>query len=291
MNGNNINTPLVSVIMNCYNGEKYLKEAIDSVLKQTYTNWELIFWDNQSTDSSASIINSISDTRIKYILSQQHTTLGTARNLAVEYASGDWIAFLDCDDLWQKNKLKLQIDRILKGDNISMVYGKTDYFSNENLKFIDITRLSLPEGDIFQKLATDNFISLSSALVNKKKYWEVMGIESKFNQAEDYDLFIKLSFISRIGVVNESIVKYRVHANNLSFLQKDLAFTESIEILERYLPDFRAKLGLNYWSSFYMLFCIKRLKVTKISLIYFFKYGSVIYLFRLILRFIVKKKN
>src|SRR4030067_1280023 len=100
--------PLVSVIMNCYNSEKYLREAIDSVLAQTYQNWEIIFWDNQSTDKSAAIFKSYADPRFCYFLAPEHTTLGQARNLAVEQAHGAWVAFLDCGDILFPRKLAQQ---------------------------------------------------------------------------------------------------------------------------------------------------------------------------------------
>ena len=80
--------PLVSVIMNCYDGEKYLTEAIDSVLAQTYQNWEIVFWDNQSTDRSAEIIKSYTDPRVKYFYAPKHTWLYEERNYAIEKASG-----------------------------------------------------------------------------------------------------------------------------------------------------------------------------------------------------------
>lgn len=290
MNGNDMSSiPLVSVIINCYNGQAYLKEAIDSVIAQTYTNWELVFWDNQSTDLSSSIVNSYTDGRIKYFLSKNHTKLGEARNLAVERAKGKWIGFLDCDDLWKENKLEIQLERVLVGDEISMVYGQTCFFSEGDLSYIDITRKKLPEGDIFGELAKGNFISLSSALVLREEYIRVNGIEKNYNQAEDYDLFIKLSYDSKIGVVNQEVIKYRIHASSLSVFQKDLAFTESIEILLKYLPDRRALIGLNHWSSLYMLWCISRIKITKQGVRYFLKYGSMLGLLKLTLKLSVKR--
>ena len=80
---------LVSVIINCFNGEKYLREALDSVITQTYKNWEIIFWDNQSTDESAEIFNSYDDVRLRYFLAPKFTKLGQARNLAVANATGE----------------------------------------------------------------------------------------------------------------------------------------------------------------------------------------------------------
>ena len=100
---------LVSVIMNCFNGEKYLKEAIDSVLNQTYSNWEIILWDNQSTDNSEGIVKSFNDNRIKYFYSEEFTILGEARNRALSKAQGEFIAILDCDDLWYPTKLEKQL--------------------------------------------------------------------------------------------------------------------------------------------------------------------------------------
>ena len=101
--------PLVSIIMNCHNGEKYLNEAICSVLSQTYENWELIFWDNQSTDKSSVIVQKYKDTRIQYFYAETYTRLGEARNHAIKKSQGEFIAFLDCDDLWMSTKLEKQI--------------------------------------------------------------------------------------------------------------------------------------------------------------------------------------
>ena len=86
--------PLVSVVMNCYNGEKYLKEAIESVYAQTYRNWEIIFWDNASTDNSKRIAKSF-DSKLHYFLGERTITLGAARNKALSKCNGDYIAFLE----------------------------------------------------------------------------------------------------------------------------------------------------------------------------------------------------
>ena len=96
---------LVSIIMNCYNGEKFLKEAINSVYNQKYQNWEIIFWDNQSTDKSKEIIETLKNDKVKYFYSKEHTNLGKARAEAINKASGDFIAFLDVDDLWDPEKI------------------------------------------------------------------------------------------------------------------------------------------------------------------------------------------
>ena len=101
--------PVVSVVINCYNGEKYLQQAIDSVLAQSYEDWEVIFWDNRSTDRSAEIVLGYRDTRFRYFHAPRHTPLYEARNYAIERARGDLIAFLDVDDWWFPSKLERQV--------------------------------------------------------------------------------------------------------------------------------------------------------------------------------------
>ena len=93
--------------MNCRNGEEYLREAIDSIYTQDYKNWEIIFWDNASTDNSASIAKCY-DKKLRYFKSDNDLTLGAARNLAMAEARGEYLTFLDCDDIWFPEKLKKQ---------------------------------------------------------------------------------------------------------------------------------------------------------------------------------------
>ena len=106
--------PLVSIIMNCHNGEKFLRQSIKSVLHQSYKNWELIFYDNCSSDNSKQIIKNFKDKRIKYLHSKIFLNLYHARNKAIQNTKGKYITFLDTDDWWEKNKLKKQIDFVKK---------------------------------------------------------------------------------------------------------------------------------------------------------------------------------
>ena len=114
--------PLVSVIINCYNGQSYLQECLESVKFQTYQNWEIVFWDNQSNDESADIFKNYNDVRFKYFHATKHTSLYQARNLAIKKASGELIAFIDTDDLWEKEKLQLQVE-LFEDPKIDFVYS------------------------------------------------------------------------------------------------------------------------------------------------------------------------
>ena len=127
---------LVSVIMTCHNGELYLKKALDSLLQQTYSEWELIFYDNCSTDSSFKIIKNYKDSRIKYFKSNNLVNLGTVRKLAMEKCKGSFVAFLDVDDYWSNNKLKRQIDTFKLKENVDIIYSNYNIVENNQIKKI-----------------------------------------------------------------------------------------------------------------------------------------------------------
>ena len=113
---------LVSIIVNCYNGEKYLKDALLSIKNQTFQNFEVIFWDNNSLDNSKKIYLSINDNRFKYFFSKEKLKLYDARNLALSKCSGDLITFLDTDDLWLNNKLSEEVFEYKK-NNFDILYS------------------------------------------------------------------------------------------------------------------------------------------------------------------------
>ena len=128
-----LNNYKVTIIMNCFNGSKYLKQSIQSVVSQSHKNWELIFWDNMSIDDSRKIFDSFKDHRLKYFKAKEHTVLYKARNLALEKASGDFICFLDTDDYWKSNKIEKQLKKFKTDSQTSIVYTNY-YILNENLK-------------------------------------------------------------------------------------------------------------------------------------------------------------
>ena len=128
-------TPLVSIIINCLNGEKYLDKALKSVFNQIYTNWEIIFFDNNSTDKSYSILKKYKDKRIKYFKSKKIYKLYKARNLAVKKCKGKMVTFLDVDDWWAKNKLKKQVDFFLKYQTTEILYSNVYVYSEKKKKY------------------------------------------------------------------------------------------------------------------------------------------------------------
>ena len=143
------NEPLVSILMNCYNGEKFLEESISSVVNQTYSNWELVFWDNQSSDKSADIVKQFSDSRIKYFLSPDHTNLGNGRARAWKYLNGEFISILDVDDLWLPEKIEKQLP-LFNNSDVGIVISNTKFISNDYAKPL-YQKIKPFQGSVFHK--------------------------------------------------------------------------------------------------------------------------------------------
>ena len=130
-------TKLVSIIINCHNGQEFLSRCIDSVLNQDYLNWEIIFWDNYSSDNSKKIFYKYmqDDNRLNYFYSKELTNLSKARNSAISKTRGQYICFLDVDDYWKKNKISKQIE-YFKKENTSLVFTNFEIISNSKKKKI-----------------------------------------------------------------------------------------------------------------------------------------------------------
>jgi glycosyltransferase involved in cell wall biosynthesis len=239
MNGNA--SPLISVVMNCYNSQAYLAEAIQSVVNQTYHNWELIFWDNQSTDNSALIVQSFNDPRIKYFFADNFENLSKARQLSCNKASGEYLAFIDCDDIWMNDKLALQINEAINNPEVGLVYSKYQLLTEGNdqsiinqtnyYKKINITD-GHPPARIFEKLLFQNFIIFSSVLVKKSVFDVTNGFSENFKQNEDYDILLQITNKSEAICINKDLIKYRIHSTNNSYKNAEANFNENSIIFE-----------------------------------------------------------
>jgi len=228
--------PLISIIMNCYNGEKFLQEALDSIINQTYKNWELIFWDNQSTDNSANIVLSYNDHRIKYFDSKTHTLLYEARNLAIEKSQGGYLAFLDVDDYWNSTKLEKQMLVFSKNSEVAIVYSNY-YFKNEIKNTLkEVNKKKLPEGMIVDELLRKNLMWLLTVLLNRKFINEQEKVfDPRLHIMGDYDMAIKISAKWKVSCVQQPLATYRWHGGNESISYQGLCIKE----LERWSMEMK----------------------------------------------------
>jgi len=223
---NNDKQPLVSIIVPMYNAEKYIAETIESVINQTYKNWELLIVDDCSTDSSRDIVRKYinKDNRIKLIESE--TNFGgpaRPRNIGIEHAKGDYIAFLDADDVWfpektekqlyfmQKYDLNFSSTSIIKINNNSKLIKTKNSFSDK------VDKLTKHKKNIIKNLIRWNFIIISSVIIKKKSLIK-FDEDVKLIGVEDYDLWLRLLSKNNIKYMfyNKELVCYRILNNSLS---------------------------------------------------------------------------
>jgi glycosyltransferase involved in cell wall biosynthesis len=228
--------PLVSIIMNVRNGAATLREAIDSVLAQTFPDWELIIWDDRSTDSSAAVASSYNDPRVRYFLSPDDAPLGKARNDAIQHATGEWIAFLDQDDLWLPQKLEKQM--ALVSDDVGLIYGRTvRFYPGGRQRDYDHAHEYelLPEGDIFATLFTKScFIAMSSAVFRRSALRE---IPDAIRIIPDYYLYVDVARRHRARAVQEVVCRYRMHADSMSHTRALEMHREVLWLIDKWAAE------------------------------------------------------
>lgn len=239
----NDSNSLVSVVINCYNSQKYVKETIFSVINQSYKNFELVIIDNCSIDKTKEIIFSFNDNRIKYFSTVKNINLSSARNFALDNCNGDYIAFLDSDDCWLENKLKIQIDFLEK--NLS--YGGT--FSNCFLMDAKSKNLGtyikkFKKGSyFFSDLLRDYIVNLQTFVVRSKVLNKNnIKFDDCLKVAEDLDFILRISYFSNLYCDDNFLAKYRVHQNQDSFNLKSLFYEEEKYVINKIFLDYNLEI-------------------------------------------------
>ena len=216
-----------SIIICCYNSEKYLKKTITSVINQTYKSWELIFINDGSTDKTENIIldfiNKNQSLKIKYI-KQNNQGFASARNAGIKLAKYKWIAILDHDDQYSVNALEIQNHNINKHKSCNFFFGNHDYFfQNKNIvierfktirekdKF-DPTKLNLNKNEAYKNLILLGcFIGSSTVVFEKESCLSIGGFDSKYKLLADYVFFIKMAKINNFYCTNSIICTCLMH--------------------------------------------------------------------------------
>ena len=248
--------PLVSIIVNCFNGEKYLNKALQSIVNQSYKNWEVIFWDNKSIDNSKIIFLDFKEKRFKYFFSEDHVPLYKARNQAIKKSSGEIIAFLDTDDWWESNKLEKQIS-FFDDEKVGIVYSNCYLFYESNGKKKLFKKKYLKSGYITKNLLKSYDVGILTVLVRKTAYDFANGFNDAYSIVGDFDLVIRLSCKWKLACVQEPLAYYRIHQSNFSFKSGILEIKE----LEDWLND--KKISLEEKLKPYLHFTNERILFLK----------------------------
>jgi glycosyltransferase involved in cell wall biosynthesis len=205
---------LVSVIINCHNGREYLHAAIKSVLTQTYGNWEIVLWDNASDQDIGEIARSFGDGRIRYFRGETMVPLGEARNLVMERAEGELIAFLDSDDLWRPAKLERMVP-LFDDPDVGLVFSDVESFNTRGgRKRLGATK-QFQRGHCFGSLLADYFLVMSSAMVRRATlHRHAIRFRPEYDMVEEVDVFLRLAYVSKIDFSDEVLAEWRVHSSS-----------------------------------------------------------------------------
>lgn len=203
------NDPSVSVIIPTYNRSDILTQSIDSVLEQTYTDFELIVVDDASTDDTREVVATYDDERLTYVRHETNRHVSAARNTGIEHASGDFVAFLDDDDEWVPAKLAKQVSLLQDcPSSVGMVYCWLDYLDGEEV--VNEYRPTL-SGDIFQHtLAAQPIGNASTLLVRREVIEDIGGFDESLPRGNDGDFIRRVTRKYEVDYVPEVLVRYHV---------------------------------------------------------------------------------
>ena len=228
-------SPLVSIVMPTYNHAKYLPISVQSVLDQTFTNWELIIVDNFSTDNTLEVLSQFSDARIKILKINNEGCIGKSRNLAINSAKSEWLAFLDSDDSWDPNKLEVILGHL--HEDIDFLYHNLRVVDADmhELKSMQIRSRKLNSPIIKDLVLNGNTIATSSAVVRRNVVLNIGGMseETDLIGIEDYNTWLRISVITeKFKLIPVYLGSYRKHNSNHSTFED---FRPPLAAIEEFL--------------------------------------------------------
>lgn len=200
--------PLISVIIPTYNRAKTIIRAIESALKQTYTNMEIIIVDDASGDNTGEIVKGIEDSRIKYIKHETNKGGAAARNTGIDEAKGEYVAFLDSDDVWLPEKIEKQVKLFERSDpKIGVIY--TGFYRTDEDDRITEHVTPSKKGDLYNRLLEGNFIGTTSVIMAKRECLkQVGGFNASLPSCQDWDLYIRLSKVCHYDYILDPLVRF-----------------------------------------------------------------------------------
>jgi glycosyltransferase involved in cell wall biosynthesis len=227
---------IVSIIVPTYNRADLIGETIQSVLDQSYKNWELIIVDDGSDDQTEEVIKKFSNPTISYYKIEHSGNLGKVRNIGMKVAKGEYVAFLDSDDLWLPQKLDCQLALLDQYPNASFVFGHGEQFGLGAIPPPELESLFV--GNIYDhQLLEERFVIYPSSFLIKKETLNVIGFINENVSGGDNDFFFRMAWKYDGIFCGERLVRIRKHVQNISN-ERDLIFSEEhIQVLKRFYED------------------------------------------------------
>ena len=246
-----------SIILPCYNGSRWIHRSIESILAQTYRNFELIIVDDGSIDNSKEKINLyLSDPRVHYIY-QRNSGFSAALNRGLKESKGEVIGFIGQDDLWAPKKLEIQSTYLNSHQNVGVLYSNY-YLMNSEEQIISIMKAKAPASSRIQNvknLFLNNFIGFETVLVKRECFEKVGYFDESMSGFSDYDLWLRIAGQFDIGYVDKTLVKKRSHNLQLSIDSRELMLRDEFLITKKALAmhpylaeDCQKKCAMLYYS-------------------------------------------
>jgi glycosyltransferase involved in cell wall biosynthesis len=208
--------PKVSVIIPAYNAMKYLPDTLESVLKQTLTDFEVAIVNDGSSDNIVEWASQIADTRVR-LITQENQGTAVARNTGIAETTGEYIAFLDADDIWEPTKLEKQAECLDRNPLVGLVDTWTA-FMDENGKLTGLVMNHSKEGDVYKEVVEtcDSSVCCGSSPMIRRDCFDKLGLFDRDSYIEDVDMWIRIAMHYHYAVVKEPLVRYRQHPHNKS---------------------------------------------------------------------------
>ncbi len=210
---------LVSVIMPTYNSEKFIAESIDSIINQSYSNFELLITDDNSNDKTVEIIKKFqeADSRIKLFILNKNSGAGVARNNSIKFSKGKYIAFCDSDDLWKEKKIEKQIDFMISND-LYFTYSSYEVIDEKNSK---LKTIYVTEKLNHKQMLCNNYVGCLTAIYDQEKLGKIYM--SKIRKRQDWTLWLKIfKIINQTSGIVEPLAVYRDRSDSISNNKFDL---------------------------------------------------------------------
>ncbi|WP_139827968.1 glycosyltransferase family 2 protein [Marivirga sericea] len=214
-------SPILSIVMPAYNAGAYIKDAIDSVLNQSFRHFELIIINDGSTDETHKIIMSINDERIKYYKNKKNEGLFFTRNRGLSLSEGKYIAMLDSDDIAIQGKFQYQIDFLEKNPDIALLGSSAIIIDENGFETGEVYIQKAPSAAYPSIMLFNNYI-IQSSIICKRKIIQKFGYRPEFPPAEDYDLWVRIAKEYSIYSLQKPLIKYRVHSSSISHTNRDI---------------------------------------------------------------------
>ncbi len=258
--------PLVSILITTFNSERYIRESLDSALSQTYPNFEVVVVDGGSTDGTREIIREYADPRVRPIFSEKRLGIKEGRNLLFKEARGEFLTFLDSDDVYLPEKVAEEAAFLEAHQDYAAVYCDIRYFFDGAPGKFYRHRYTFHSGDIFRELLTRMFITNTAVMFRRSVYDALGGYDETLGMVEDWEYFLRMAHAGhKIGFLPKPLVRYRLRWDNNTRFDNQVPIQESaVKIFE----NLNARMSIEERERYEMQAALSRRKL-RLALVYF----------------------